>query len=108
MVIVVALTAIATFSIPQYNISLSIRILRFILMILSSILGLYGLMLGLLSLLIHMSSMKSFGTPYLSPLAPFNASGLKDTIVRFPFWMLSKHKHASRISKQTENGRNNT
>ncbi|WPC41677.1 spore germination protein [Clostridium sp. JS66] len=91
MVIIVALTGIATFSIPQYNISLPIRISRFFLMILSSILGLYGLMLGILFLTIHLCSIRSFGTPYLSPLAPFKASDLKDTLIRTPLKPFKKH-----------------
>lgn len=107
MVIVVSLTAIAGFTIPQYNISLSTRILRFVLMILSSILGLYGLMLGLLFILVHMCSIKSFGTPYLYPLAPFDASSLKDTVLRFPLWAFSKQKTIRRISRYNENWRNN-
>jgi spore germination protein KA len=91
MVIVVALTGISTFTIPQYNISLPIRITRFLLMILSSILGLYGLMLGLLFLMIHLCSIRSFGTPYLSPLSPFKADDLKDTIIRTPLKPSIKH-----------------
>lgn len=90
MVIVVALTAIASFSIPQYNISHPIRILRFPLMILTSILGLYGLMLGLMFILIHLCSIRSFGIPYLNPIAPFKGSDLKDTIVRFPIWSFKR------------------
>jgi len=85
MVIIVALTGIATFSIPQFNISLPLRILRFPLMILSGIIGLYGLMLGLSFLLIHLCSLRSFGTPYLTPLAPFKISDLKDTFIRSRF-----------------------
>lgn len=84
MVIIVALTGIATFTIPQYNISLPIRITRLLLMILSSVIGLYGLMLGLSFLLIHLCSIRSFGTPYLTPLAPFKAADLKNTIIRTP------------------------
>ncbi len=87
MVIVVSLTAIATFTIPQYNISQSIRLLRFPLMILGATLGLYGLMLGLLFLLIHLASIRSFGTPYLAPLSPLKLSDLKDTVIRAPLWV---------------------
>lgn len=97
MVIVVSLTGIATFTIPQYNISLPVRVIRLSLMIIASILGLYGLMLGLLFLLIHLCSIKSFGTPYLSPLAPFNRKGLKDTIIRAP--IRPSIGHSSKIIK---------
>lgn len=85
MVIVVSLTGIATFAIPQYNISLPIRIIRFIFMILASIIGLCGLLIGVSFLLIHLCSINSFGTPYLSPLAPFKRPDLKDTIIRSRF-----------------------
>lgn len=114
MVIVVSLTAIATFTIPQYNISHPIRILRFPLMILAAILGLYGLMLGLLALLLHLCSIRSFGTPYLTPLAPFKAKDLKDTVVRAPYWTFTgrprskiqnrKSMSSGEIPKHTEDG----
>jgi spore germination protein KA len=86
MVIVVALTAIASFAIPAFNIAISIRMLRFPLMIISGVLGFYGIMLGLVAILIHVCSLRSFGVPYLTPIAPFNGSGIKDTIFRAPWW----------------------
>lgn len=96
MVIVVSLTAISAFTIPQYNISLSIRLIRFVLMMLSAILGLYGMMLGILFLLLHLCSIRSFGTPYLAPLAPFNLNDNKDTFIRAPLWMFkNRPSHTS-------------
>lgn len=86
MVIVVSLTAIATFSIPQYNISHPIRILRFPLMLITAVLGFYGFILGLLFILIHLCSLRSFGVPYLAPLAPYEATNMNDTIIRSPLW----------------------
>lgn len=100
MVIIVSLTAIAAFTIPQYNISLSVRILRFVLMILASIFGLYGLMLGLLFLLLHLCSIRSFGTPYLTPWTPFKVSDLKDTVVRLPWWTFTRRPSATSHNKR--------
>lgn len=85
-VIIVASTGIASFTIPQYNISLPIRLLRFPLMILAAFLRLFGVMAGLLVILLHLSSLKSFGVPYLSPVSPFKARDNKDTLVRVPWW----------------------
>jgi spore germination protein KA len=73
MVIVVAITAIASFVIPAYNMSISLRILRFILMILAASFGLYGVMLGMIAIVLHLSSIRSFGIPYMSPFGPFEA-----------------------------------
>ncbi|MEW6663212.1 MAG: spore germination protein [Bacillota bacterium] len=84
MVIVVALTALAGFSIPAYNMAIGFRLVRFPLMILTASLGLYGLMLGFIIINIHMVSLKSFGVTYLSPLAPYRFRDWKDILIRAP------------------------
>ncbi len=106
MVIVVSITAIASFTIPQFSMGISMRILRFILLILSGVLGLYGLTVGTMFILIHLCSLRSFGAPYFAPVAPLNISGLKDIFVRVPWWnmnsrpeLLSGDKISERIPK---------
>jgi spore germination protein len=88
MVVIVAATGIASFGLPQYNISTSLRILRFPLMLLSAILGGFGLMIGLLCILLHLTCLRSLGQPYLTPLAPLKFSQLKDVFVRAPLKVL--------------------
>ena len=84
MVIIVAVTAISSFAIPSYNLSISFRILRFAAMIAASFLGLYGLILVVILVLAHLASLTSFGVPFLIPLAPFKTSELKDTLLKAP------------------------
>ncbi|SDH87659.1 spore germination protein [Alteribacillus bidgolensis] len=93
MVIVVAVTGIASFTIPRYTASVSIRLLRFPLIFLASFLGLLGIMLGLIMLGTHLCTLRSFGVPYLSPVAPLNGSQLKDVIIRAPWYKLNKRPH---------------
>lgn len=88
MVIVVAFTAISSFVVPAFNISIAARLIRFILMGLAATLGLFGIMSGLFFILLHMLSLRSFGVPYLAPFAPFVPSNMKDTLVRVPWWMM--------------------
>lgn len=90
MVIVVAVTAIASFAIPAFNVAITIRLLRFPMMALAAVLGFYGIMLGLLVILIHLSSLRSFGVPYFAPVAPFQRNGMKDMIFRAPWWKMKK------------------
>ncbi|MDD9269485.1 spore germination protein [Paenibacillus sp. GCM10023248] len=90
MVIVVAITAISSFVLPSYNISITIRMLRFILMGLAASFGLYGVTIGTLTLLLHMCSLRSFGVPYMSPFAPFIPSDQDDALFRLPRWMQRK------------------
>jgi spore germination protein len=83
-VIVVALTAIASFTIPSYNFSTSLRMIRFAFIFLAATMGLFGISIGLCILIIHLCTLKSFGIPYLSPFSSFieNKNDLKDTIIR--------------------------
>jgi len=88
MVIVVSITAISSFVSPSYDIAIAGRILRFIFMALAASFGLYGILIAFIALVLHLCSLNSFGVPYMSPLAPLNPVGLKDSIIRFPIWDL--------------------
>lgn len=86
MVVIVALTAIASFLIPNPDIVGSIRILRFVMMLLAASLGLFGIMMGVIALHIHLVSLRSFGVPFMWPIAPFNLRALGDVLIRLPHW----------------------
>lgn len=88
MVVVVASTGIASFSIPAFNVAVTFRLLRFANLVIGAFAGLPGLALSGLALLCHMASLRSFGVPYLSPLTPGDVRGWKDTLLRAPWWAL--------------------
>jgi len=88
MVIVVSITAIASFVSPTYNLAISGRILRFGFMAIAASFGLLGITIGLIALLLHLCSLRSFGVPYMSSLAPFNLSDQKDAFIRLPIWKM--------------------
>ena len=92
VVIVVAFTALCSFSIPNEEFAFSFRILKFFLIIMSAWLGFFGLLVGLLVILIHLSRLKSFGIPYLMPFVGADLSGYedeRDSIWRAPFRRLT-------------------
>jgi len=88
VVIVVATTGIASFAIPRYNLGASYRFLRFPMLILAGTLGLYGIFIGVFCILIHLLKLRSFGVPYLSPVAPLILKDLKDVFIRVPRWAM--------------------
>ena len=90
LVIVVALTAISSFSIPQYSLGITLRILRFVAMLCAAILGLYGVILFFLFMMSHLVKLKSFGVPYMSPAVPYRLSEWKDLMVRMPLMMMKR------------------
>jgi Bacillus/Clostridium GerA spore germination protein. len=71
MIVVVALTGIASFSIPQYNFAIAMRLLKVPFILLSASLGGFGIMIGILLLLMHLCSLRSLGQPYFDPIGPF-------------------------------------
>jgi spore germination protein KA len=100
MVIVVALTAIAKFSVAQYNVTLPIRLLRLTFMLLASIQGMFGIMVGTLFLMFHLFSLESFGKPYMAPLSPLRTTDLKDTAVRAPWWAMVRRPAYSTVNSK--------
>lgn len=90
MVIVVSLTGIASFTLPRYNAAISVRMLRFPLMLLASVFGLLGIVVGVMLIIAHLARIQSFGTAYLSPVTPFVASDFKDVVFRAPWWKMKR------------------
>lgn len=91
MVIVIGLTAVASYTIPAYDLGIAVRLTRFPLMVLAGSMGFYGVAIGLYGGLIHILSIRSFGVPYLSPIAPLRIRAfLQDTFVRAPWWAMKR------------------
>lgn len=88
MIIVVALTAIASFTIPQPGMVTAIRLLSFPFVFLAGSFGLFGIIWGMLLLLIHLVQLRSFGVPYLAPYAPLIPADMKDSITRLHHWAM--------------------
>lgn len=90
--VVVVVTAIASYSGPNYEIGLTWRVLRFALIGAGALLGLYGLTLAFLTILTHTAAQESFGVSYLAPWAPLDLPGMFDTIPRRPLWFRRRLK----------------
>lgn len=84
MVIVVAITAISSFALPSYTFAISLRIIRFGIMMATAVFGLYGLILCYIMINIHIVNLRAFGIPYSAPFAPYMGNDWKDLILRAP------------------------
>ena len=86
VVIVVALTAIASFAIPNEAFASVFRLLKFVIIITSALYGILGFILAMLVLVFHLASLDSFGVPYMSPVVTcaYTGEGYKDFVVRAP------------------------
>jgi spore germination protein KA len=107
MVIVIAVAAISSFAIPSYIMSNSLRLIRFPLLFLSALFGLLGYIAGLMVISLHLMSLRSFGTPYLAPVIPFNSnSSVQDVFTRAPWWKMNKRSALARPQDQTRQNSN--
>lgn len=85
MIIIVSVTAITSFTTPNYEIASAFRLIRFLMIIAAAIVGLYGIVLSLILLLIHLVKLNSFGVPYLAPVVNPDINDFKDVYIRMPF-----------------------
>ncbi|WP_242057365.1 spore germination protein [Guptibacillus hwajinpoensis] len=100
LIIVVASSAIASFVVPSYVMSASIRLTRFGLILLAGILGNLGIVIGLTILVIHLSSLTSVGAPYLAPLSPFFKKDWGDFLLRAPYSLMKTRPAIPRSSNK--------
>nr|WP_179295393.1 spore germination protein [Bacillus sp. FJAT-45350] len=85
LVIVIAITGLASFAIPDVSFSFAIRISRFIFLFFSMFMGFFGIAVIFTMILAYATTAKSFGVPFLAPVAPHYRSS-KDLIIRPPVW----------------------
>ncbi|KFM99906.1 GerA spore germination family protein [Bacillus clarus] len=90
LVIIIAVTAIATFSLPVYSITITFRILLFVFVLAATAFGLYGIILALIALAVHITNLKSVGVPYTTPIAPAFYKDWKEEFIRLPKSMLKE------------------
>lgn len=103
VIIVVALTGISSFVIPSQDLSAAMRLFRMLLIILSSIIGLFGIVIGFLLVLYHLCTLESFGVPYLSPYVANEGKDMKDSLLRLPLsWLKKRPEFLKTMNKKRQ------
>lgn len=91
--LVVSISYIFSFVSPIITLSTAVRTIRYGLIFVAAFFGLYGIVLATITLIFHLSHLRSFGIPYLSPLFPFNLVDQKDAVYRASIKKLTRSKH---------------
>lgn len=84
LLIVVALSALASFTAPNYLMGTTARLIRFPMIFLAGTLGIVGIVYGMSFLVVHLLKLTSLGRPYLAPIYPFRWEDLNKVIFRLP------------------------
>jgi hypothetical protein len=100
LLIIIALSALASFTSPSYMMGNAIRLIRFPIIILAGFWGFYGIMLAFCFILIHLLRQSSLGAPYMSPLYPPRMREMRDSVIRMPMPLTAKRPALTRPSNQ--------
>jgi len=84
MIVVVTLTAVAIFTSPTWEITLTLRWIMWPMVVGAYFFGMVGIVLVTILVVLHMASLSSFGVPYLTPFGPLRPPDWGDTVVRVP------------------------
>ncbi|WP_172675882.1 spore germination protein, partial [Propionispora sp. 2/2-37] len=83
-VVIIGFTAIASLTVSSPEMNMSLIFPRFIFLILGGTLGLLGIANGMMIFIMSLIAKRSFGVPYMGPLAPLSVNELPDVLVRTP------------------------
>jgi spore germination protein KA len=89
LVVLVAVTGLSSFAVPNFALAFTLRIYRFFYIILGGLLGFFGITIGLFVQILLTTNLKSFGVPYLSPSGPRTGLGY-DVVYRLPLFFHEK------------------
>ncbi|NFF95297.1 spore germination protein, partial [Clostridium sporogenes] len=84
--LVVGISTVATFLIPNYEMAISIRLISYPMLFLGNFLGMFGITIGWFFLIAHLCTLESYGVPYFK----IYKSDLKDIFVRGPIYKMNK------------------
>ena len=85
LLIVVAVASLGSCAVPDYSLSIALRIGQLAMVAAGSIFGVYGMVLLTAVGAVRLCSLTSLGSPFAAPLSPRRAAN-PDKLVRFPLW----------------------
>lgn len=105
LIIVVAVTGIGSFAIPNFSAGFAFRIMRFGFIFMGAVSGFLGITTGLFLFGLWIVSAKSFGVPYVAPFAPKTFGGFADEILRAPVWKRERRPDYINSKKEIKQAR---
>ncbi len=100
LIVLVGISAIASFLVPNYLMSKANTLIQFIILILASFLGVIGIFMGIILLTVHLNALTSLKQPYFAPVAPFYGKDWLDLFIRGPLhWMKTRSESLHPLQK---------
>ncbi|MNN18130.1 Spore germination protein XA [compost metagenome] len=106
IIVTVAITIVAASTLINQTLSAATSQIRLIILISSSILGMFGFLISAIAILFYISSLENFGVPYLSPFSPFRKQDLFYSLFKKPEIPEIKRPEILRTKDDTKGGDN--
>ena len=101
VIIIVALTGVCSFTIPNYSLTFAYRIIKYIYILLGATSGFSGITFGMIIHLVTLCNMQSFGVPFLAPFSDNNRNTYGRLFVK-PIWNRHTFKKTREWAKSTD------
>lgn len=85
IIVVIALTAVATYTLVNQSLSGTVTVLRFITLLISSFLGIFGVFLCVFGVLIYLCQLESYKMAYMEPLVSLKPKEIFSALLINPF-----------------------
>lgn len=101
VIIIVALTGVCSFTIPNYSLTFAYRILKYVYILLGATSGFLGITFGMVIHLTTLCNLQSFGVPFLAPFSDCAKNTYGKLFVK-PIWKRYSFKNPRRWAKGTD------
>ncbi len=104
MIVMVAVTIIATFTLVNQVLAGTTALVRLYVLLLSSFLGMFGFFIAVFTLVVHLATLESYGVPYLAPISPYIARDVSQGLFRKPVKDMFRRPKVLRTKDSTRKG----
>ena len=101
VVVVIAISGVSAYTVPNQDMSNALRVYRFLLVIAAIAAGMFGVVLGFAGIIYHLCTLESFGVSYMEPFAGGVKSKSSRGIIRLP---VSKTREMDPLLKPRSKG----
>lgn len=102
--VIASVTAVASFTLVNQSLVGTVSIIRLLVLLCSSTLGMHGFILSTIAIVLYLSTLESFGVPYLAPLTPIGWKDIFSALLRKPWYLKRRRPDMLQTKDQTRQG----
>ncbi|WP_232353651.1 spore germination protein [[Bacillus] enclensis] len=104
MLVIGAITYISSFTLVNQSLKNGLTTMRFIVLLLSTLFGLFGVILTYIITIIYLASKSSFGVPYLGSVAPLSLTESVRAFIKLPLQFYKERTKSTSPKDSTRKG----